>query len=188
MWWPRLLLAGSVLACSSLVSPVPPPVAGLAHPQVARVGVPVTFDASTSAVAAPTSQAPGSIDRFHLAIADGSPAVDLAGPSTQHVFDRAGSFGVVLTITDGLGRSASVSSQIQVLADFPAFCQSATDCGGLPCDKGACRIYACGGDPACPLGLPADATHCNQNVCASTPGETGTLGGDDAAVLQADGQ
>ena len=153
---------------------------------VARVGVPVTFDASTSAVAAPGKQAPGSIDRLHLAIADGSPSVDLAGPVTQHVFDRPGAFGVVLTITDGLGRTGSVASQIQVLADFPPICQSTGDCKGFPCTSGACVAYACGGDAACPAGMPADATHCNHGACDVLPGETGTLGGDDAMPLQAD--
>ena len=83
---------------------------------VARVGVPVTFDASTSAVAAPGKQAPGSIDRLHLAIADGSPA-DERGIQPNDVIDMvgrtpvkdAGSFARLLNEQRKLGRPVVLS-------------------------------------------------------------------------------
>ena len=176
-WWAVLGLA----ACADPVAqPLLPPVAGLAHVDLASVGQPVTFDASTSAVASV------SLDRFHLAIADGTPAVDMAGPVTQHVFVAPGSFGIELTVVDDRGRRASVSSEIRVVSDFQAECATSGDCMGMPCDSGACRRFACGGDPACPGGVPGGASHCHHGLCASTPGDRGSGSGDDAGQLQVD--
>ena len=57
MWWRSLSAALVLAACGQSTPVVPPPVAGLAHPQFARVGTAVTFDASTTAVASEIGRA-----------------------------------------------------------------------------------------------------------------------------------
>jgi YVTN family beta-propeller protein len=80
-------------------------VSGAAHPPPAAFG----FDASAS------SDPDGSIARYDWDFGDGTSALD-AGPQTTHTYATAGTFDVVLRVTDDAGCSA------QVYAGQTAFC------------------------------------------------------------------
>jgi hypothetical protein len=171
--------------CSDAQTPAhKPPVAGLVHAEIAQVGRPVWLDGSSSAVAG------GHLVRFRLAVADGSPAVELANPATSHVFSVPGSYGLELIALDDHGAQGSVRSTIRIVDSFAAQCDSSAACAGLPCLDGACAILACGGDPACPSGLAGDAKFCAGGVCSRTPAE-GSAGdafaGEDLGRLPLDG-
>lgn len=193
--WPRRIAAVAsallwLAGCSTAPTPaLPPPVAGLVHPELTRVGQPTLLDGSTSAVAA------GRIVRFRIAVADGTTAVDLSSPVTLHTFVVAGTYGVELTVFDDHGHEGSVTSSVRVVEDFAATCDStgaagaASVCDGVPCVAGACAVLACGGDPACPAAVAGQATFCNHGHCATTAAElpADAWGGDDLGRLPLDG-
>lgn len=180
-----ILTLAVLAACSDpKVAAHEPPVAGLVHAGIARVGQPVVLDGSSSAVAG------GHLVRFRIAVADGSPAVDLANPATSHVFTAPGSYGVELTVRDDHGAEGSVRSTVRIVDTFAAQCDDPAACGGVPCLDGSCAILACGGDPACPSGLAGAATSCADGVCSDTPApvrEGDAYGGEDLGRLPVDG-
>lgn len=181
----------TLAACSQTVEhELPPPVAGLVHAELARVGEAVTFDGATSAVAQSAAQ-PARLVGFRLAVADGSPAVDLALPVTQHTFLLPGTYAVELTITDDHGRKAAVTSAVRIVEDFAPTCDGATPCAAGPCLGGACAVLACGGDPACPASLGGGAVYCNRGQCSATaPAASDQVPwtGEDAGALALDGR
>jgi YVTN family beta-propeller protein len=81
------------------IVPNQPPVASFSH-QVARPGVPVTFDAGAS------RDADGAIASFTWAF-QGSPAF-AAGPMLQRTFARPGTYDVTLTLADDEGCSTTL--------------------------------------------------------------------------------
>lgn len=177
-------------ACSTAPTPpLPPPIAGLVHPELTRVGQPTLLDGSTSAVAA------GRIVRFRIAVADGTTAVDLSNPVTLHTFSAPGTYGVELTVFDDHGHEGSVTSSVRVVEDFSATCDAnragdaASVCDGAPCVAGACAVLACGGDPACPAAVAGAANFCNHGRCGTTAAQpqTDAWGGDDVGRLPLDG-
>ena len=60
-----------------------------------------------------STDAAGQISRESWTLGDGSPAG--SGPTPTHTFTALGTYKVTLTITDTLGREASVSHQFTVL-------------------------------------------------------------------------
>lgn len=165
-----LALATAALpACQTeKVAPkLPPPVAGLAHPAMARAGQPVLFDANPTRVAVVTGKPEWSarIQRFRFAVADGSAAVDTAAPQWSHAFGQPGSYDVSLHVWDDHGGDSEVMSRVLVVADMADSCTGTTDatCDTGLCGSGACLQIACAADVACDI---AGATaKCNQGKC-----------------------
>ncbi len=86
----------------------PPAAAFTPSPANPVIGAPVTFDASGS------SDANGggvSITAYAWSFGDGSVA---SGASTSHAYANAGTYPVILTVTDSLGLSASTVHQVVV--------------------------------------------------------------------------
>ncbi|MHC4914019.1 MAG: PKD domain-containing protein [Planctomycetota bacterium] len=88
-----------------------------------RAPVTVTLDASASKVAAPPAT-------FLWDFGDGETA---SGPKAEHVFEKAGSYTVELTVTDRLGRSAKRTTVIKVLEEWERRDSGST---GRPGDTG----------------------------------------------------
>ena len=79
-------------------------------PETPRVGETITFDATNS-----TDPEDGtSLNTYHWNFDDGGDTLDDVGDNVTHSFDTAGSYEVVLTVTDWLGRSGSVIHTINV--------------------------------------------------------------------------
>jgi PKD repeat protein len=95
-----------------LVQPgtIQPPAAVFRGPASATVGRPVTFDASGSV--------PGGspITAYRWSFGDGTSG---AGQSVTHTYGRAGTFDVVLTVTDAAGAADSASQRLPVYAAQP---------------------------------------------------------------------
>lgn len=162
----------TIAACDDGASPaVPLPIAGLLHPEVARVGEAVTLDASTSAVAQVQPGKPGGrLVRFRFLVADGSAAVESGEPRLVHAFSSPGSYAVQVTVVDDLGREAKVGSRVEVVSDYQAVCGATAqnDCPSGLCSGEACAVLACGGAPACP-GSGGVPLVCQAGVCVRNP-------------------
>lgn len=162
------LLAFCAIACSHTAAvDLPPPVPGLMLPSLAAVGQTVQLSATTTAIAAASNGQTAVITRFRFAVADGTPAVELAEAATSHVFTQPGHYAVELTVFDNQARSASVQASIEIVNEFETLClpDASTGCDGAPCLAGACAVLACAGDAACPTAITGAATHCWQGNC-----------------------
>lgn len=87
-----------------------PPSAAISGPTQARVGESLTFDGSASAAG------DGSISAYNWNFGDGTEA---SGRSASHAFAQAGTFHVVLQVSDSNGLSDSTSHAVQVAAPDP---------------------------------------------------------------------
>ena len=161
-------------ACADVeAEALPPPVAGLVHPQVARIGQTVLFDARTSAVAKASSADPAAagskIAKFRFALADGTAASEQAGPLLERSFAQAGSYAVELTVFDDRGFAGRVTSLVHIVADYTATCGGGdvTACATGVCSGDTCAVLACGAQPACPLGLGPHKLTCTAGLCAA---------------------
>ena len=201
-----LLLLLALTCCDDgKTTEVPEPVAGLGHPEMARVGDKVVFLGGYSAVATVKDKdgklrlLPGTrLVRYGFAIADGSPAVSSASPSHSHVFTQPGNYAVLLTIEDDRGVKSTVSSRIQIKATYAGTCAAASgvDSAAQACTSGLCAgevclVVACAGQKVCDgLGGPPTRS-CLEQQCAmpvasvvsaptSRPGDAGSTTAVDA--------
>ena len=151
-------LAGPCVAtvgCSdTVVEPAEAPVAALLHPEIAKIGEKVRFDASrswTAKDAAKDAREGATLVRYTFLVADGSAAKSTAASFYEHAFEKAGSYAVQLTATDDLGRQTVAKSTIAVAADYSPACDaaSAKACGSGECAGDTCAVVACAGDAAC---------------------------------------
>ena len=191
--WHPVVLVVLACSCSKAATPtLPPPIAGFWHPSAARVGEPVVFDASTTAVAQAPADDPGAagarVTGFRFEIAT-FPAVDQALPTLSWTFNGAGHYALRLVVTDDAGRQSSVDSAIDIVADLADACTgaSAPACGSGVCASGQCATFACAGDPACPA-LSGQTLACSDAACAVSAAPTPTddaYGGDDVPTLGA---
>ncbi len=148
---------------------LPPPVAALSHPAVARLGQPVTFSAANSAVATVAGRPDQSarLVKFRFQVADGSPAAETAVAQWQHTFSQPGSYAVSVQVQDDRGQTSAVQSSLQVVVDLAQVCSGTTDPGcpsGL-CSQGVCTTAACAGASACPKALFGSAPSCTDDLC-----------------------
>ncbi|MBM4344885.1 MAG: PKD domain-containing protein [Deltaproteobacteria bacterium] len=165
-------LAGAILTmgCAETVDPVklPPPVAGLAHPAVARAGVPVVFDANPTRVAVVKDRPDLSarISNFRFATADGSPYTDQAGAQWSHTFAQPGTYDVTLRVWDDKGGTSAAESRLLVVADLADTCTSTASaaCDSGVCGGGVCTKVACAGDVACDI--LANKARCVAGQCS----------------------
>ncbi|MBP47617.1 MAG: hypothetical protein CMH53_06745 [Myxococcales bacterium] len=173
-------------ACGGESSPKPPPpLAGLQHPAVARVGEVVTFDGSPS-VAGVLRNADGniveqaSIVQFRFLFADGSEVKTQAAAVGKHVFDEPGLYAVKLEVVDARDRTSEVISAIHITTDFTTICSEdqPADCPSGRCLAGVCNRIACAGQAVCPT-----QTTCADAQCLTNPPPD--VGGD--AFTGADG-
>jgi len=150
---------------------LPPPLAGVQHAEVVRVGAPVTFDAQPSrsgalfnAEGVVVEQA--AIVKYRFLAADGSATEEVASPDWQHTFTHPGIYAISLTIVDDLGRDSTVRSYVHVTADYTPTCTSASsvDCDSGRCLGDVCSRVACADQAVCPVG-----TTCAQGYCYVTP-------------------
>ncbi len=102
---------GSMEICSTTVSVNALPLCDAGPPQSGNVGDTLTFDGSGS------SDPDGTIVTFDWTFGDGSTALD-AGPMPNHVYVTAGTFPVMLTVTDDDGATATCATSAIVNA-FP---------------------------------------------------------------------
>lgn len=180
MWWRRrqasqgALVLGLVAlaACTSDsgTPALPPPVAGLAHPQVVRLGSAAQLSGASSAVATISGRPDLSarLVRYRFEVADGSETSDRGTAEWSHTFARTGSFALALTVEDDRGQRSSVQSRIQVVADLADSCTGTVDLGcpsGL-CGAGTCTVVACAGDAACPKAWFGDTATCRDGLCS----------------------
>lgn len=183
MWWVKKLrdghgkglaalgLLASIFGCddSSPAPQLPPPVAALSHPGVARQGAVVAFSAANSAVATVKDRPDLSarLVRFRFQAADGSAAVESASAQWLHAFAQPGLYGVSVEVQDDRGQTSTVQSSLQVVADLAQVCTGTADPGcpsGL-CDQGVCALAACAGAKACPSALFGAAALCKGGYC-----------------------
>ena len=94
------------------ITPDQPPVASFTV-TAAPPGSATMFDASAS-----TAQF-GTITKYAWSFGDGSPVVDTSGPTTTHVYSKAGMYTASVTETDTAGTTASTSRQV-VIGGGPA--------------------------------------------------------------------
>ena len=177
-----LLFVAAVTGCDDgKTTQVPDPVAGLGHPEMARVGDKVVFQGGYSAVATVKNKdgklrlLPGTrLIRYGFAIADGSAASSSAAPSHQHVFTKPGNYGVQLTIEDDRGVQSTVSSRIQVKVSYANTCASTL--GGAPtgagcpsglCAGDVCMVIACAGQKVCDGLGSQPARTCLEGQCST---------------------
>lgn len=160
-------------ACTTVKTVVlGPPVAGMRHVALARIGEKVRFDASTSAVAhdPANAAAPGSVltrFEFEVALPDGTTQVSQASPLFDRTFDVAGTFAVAVTVQDDRGIQSKTVSTIEIVADYTGVCNS-TDASACPsgiCVGDVCKTFACAAQPACPLPLDGTALTCDRGFC-----------------------
>lgn len=173
-WCPAHLAAASAVVLASCADAVPdtalpPPVAALSHPTVARLGQPVTFSAANSAVATVAGRPDQSarLVKFRFQVADGSEAADTAAAQWQHTFAQAGNFAVSVVVQDDRGQTSAVQSSLQVVVDLAQVCSGTADPGcpsGL-CDQGVCTAAACAGASACPTALFGSKPVCAAALC-----------------------
>ncbi len=175
----RLILISLIApaACTTVKTVVlGPPVAGLRHVALARIGEKVRFDASTSAVAhdPANAAAPGSIltrFEFEVALPDGTTQVSQASPLFDRTFGVAGTFAVAVTVQDDRGIQSKTVSSIDIVADYTGVCNSAdaSACPSGVCVGDVCKTFACAAQPACPL--PGDGTTltCDRGYCVVQP-------------------
>lgn len=175
MWWTKATLSGlSALALTSCAdtaadTALPPPVAALSHPAVARLGQPVTFSAANSAVATIAGRPDQSarLVKFRFQVADGTEAAETAAAQWQHTFAQAGNYAVSVVVQDDRGQTSAVQSSLQVVVDLAQVCSGTADPGcpsGL-CDQGVCTTAACAGASACPTALFGAAPVCTAEIC-----------------------
>ena len=175
MWWTKAIwaVAGltALVGCADdgVDTALPPPVAALSHPSVARLGQPVTFSVANSAVATVAGRPDKSarLVKFRFQVADGTAAAETASAQWQHVFSQPGSYAVSVEVHDDHGQSSTVQSGLQVVVDLAQVCSGTTDPGcpsGL-CDQGACTTAACAGPSACPSALFGAAPMCAAGLC-----------------------
>jgi hypothetical protein len=179
MWWRKshksaaaaLGLLATLAGCTDEAGPpaLPPPVAGLSHPQVVRLGSPAALSGASSAVATISGRPDLSarLVRYRFEVADGSEVADRGTADWNHVFDRTGSFALALTVEDDRGQRSTVQSRIQVVADLADACTGTVDLGcpsGL-CGNGTCTVVACAGDAACPKAWFGDQALCRDGLC-----------------------
>ncbi len=172
--------ASAVLAsCGSEASQIlEPPLAGLEHVELAAVGQGVVLSAAPTAVAiASRDNQPGArVVRFEFTIADGTGTIASASPTLTHVFAGPGQFALRLRVVDDAGRSSTVDSSIAIAEAIGSTCDAGdvSACDSGRCRDGACLIFACAGDPACPSGLV-----CAQGRCVpASEAASRTNGGD----------
>lgn len=89
--------------------PNTPPVAAIAAPPMAEVGVTVTFDGTPSQAGSPISS-------YQWDFGDG---VTGSGPTLSYAYTQPGSYQVTLTVTDQMGLSGSSTSQIGITLPPP---------------------------------------------------------------------
>ena len=93
---------------------VAPTAAFVVIPVSPFVGQIATFDASSS------RPSPGrTIRSYSWDFGDGDVKIGLTSPTTTHDFMTAGSFTVILTVTDDLGRISQATQSVTVRADSP---------------------------------------------------------------------
>jgi PKD repeat protein len=159
------------VACSDSSTPKvdPPPLAGLTHPEMARVGDAVAF-ASASVVGLTDGVAEHPLTRFRFTFADGTSVVDQAQATTTHTFAAAGSYAVALTITDSRGLTSTVQSTIHIVADYTATCTegSSDGCSSGLCSGEVCAVVACTGDAICKFSGAQGNPTCEAGLCART--------------------
>lgn len=164
-----LLIAALGCDDSSPAPSLPPPVAALSHPGVARQGEVVTFSAANSAVATVQGRPDLSarLVRFRFQAADGSAAYETAAPQWQHAFAAPGLYGVAAEVEDDRGQVSAVQSSLQVVADLAEVCTGTVDpgCASGLCDHGVCALAACAGATACPAALFGAAAACHNGYC-----------------------
>jgi hypothetical protein len=172
---PVVIVASALWAvgCGELEADVAKPaVAALEHPEIARVGESVRFDAAGSWVDTAGDEVPrdgATLVRYEFLVADGSATKATGASFAEHTFDKAGTFAVKLTIVDDLGRTSEVQSKIHIAADYTASCDAATakQCTSAKCAGDRCAVLACAGDKACAsFGADVGATICEAGVCA----------------------
>ncbi len=162
--------------CSEEPPPLalPAPVAGLLHPEIARVGQKVLFDASPSAVArVPEGAAeipPGTVlTEFRFAIADGTAPIKQTSPWLERTFASPGHFAVTLSVVDDRGLLSSVESKIHIVNEFTANCPQGDGaiCDSRLCSGDVCAVLACAGQPACPPDLASTELTCSGGFCVA---------------------
>ncbi len=149
----------------------PPPLAGLQHPEVVRVGQAVTFDASSTAAGTLRDSKGAVVDvvdivRYRFVVADGSAARESALPTWSHTFDGPGIFALSVTVEDEQGRESTVTSSVHVAADYTPTCteQDPGGCDSGRCSGDVCSRIACADQPVC----PGDTT-CSGGFCLVDP-------------------
>ena len=183
-WALAALALAAAVGCSDQTSQtLDPPLAGLQHVELAAVGQSVVFSAAPTAVAiASSDNQPGArIVRFEFTVADGTGTIATASPTLQHVFANPGHFAVRLRVVDDAGRSSAVDSRIAIADAASSSCdaQDISACASGRCSDGACLVFACAGDPACPQGLV-----CGEGLCR--PADTAIASGSGGDVVFGD--
>jgi PKD repeat protein len=90
--------------------PQQPPSAAISGPTSARTGVPLTFDGSASTAGS------AAISTFAWNFGDGGTA---NGASVTHTFTQAGTYHVVLTVTDANGQADNATQTVQIALPDP---------------------------------------------------------------------
>lgn len=105
----RGLSATSAPSTLTVVAAANPVATFVASPTNARVGDTVSFNASASSVP------PGrQIQSWRWDFGDGTPIVTTTEPTTAHIFALAKTYTVVLTVSDDIGRTATVTLTVTV--------------------------------------------------------------------------
>lgn len=148
---------------------LPPPVAGLAHPAVARAGQTIVISAASTAVAQVTNRPDLSarIARFRFEVSDGTPLADTSAPEWTHAFAAPGSYDISVQVADDHGGVSTARSHIQVVLDMAAACTGTTDasCDSGLCGGEACLAVACAGKAACPETWLGPGADCQEGRC-----------------------
>ena len=167
-----IVVLGFLGGCGTDAGPaVPPPLAGLQHAEVVRVGVPVTFDAQPSRAGALFTKEgvvveQAAIVKYRFLAADGSATEEVAAPGWQHTFTDPGIYAVSLTVEDDRGRLSTARSFVHVTVDYTPTCSDADpgDCESERCIGDVCSRVACAAQAVCP-----NATICAEGFCYVTP-------------------
>lgn len=167
-----VVIALAMLACGEPVAEVPDaPVAALQHPEIAKTGERIRFDAAGSWVdssAQDVAREGATLVRFDFLFADGSAAKSTAANFAEHTFTSPGTYAVSVTAYDDLGRASVASSTIAVAADYTSTCggTSVGACASFKCLGDRCAVVACAGDRGCEeLGASTGSTACLDGVC-----------------------
>lgn len=117
-----------------------PPVARLVGPQLARVGLAATFDASGS------DDSDGAVIVIRLLLSDGSPLVEsvesvesVDGGSFDHIFEAAGRVIVSVEVEDDNGATAEADIDVVVVDGDVESCS----CDAYCLDDGVCANSTC---------------------------------------------